>query len=119
MAFNLFPSNDITLVTPLSTVDPTTQQVTPLTSGTVQAFLATSNLPTATAADASLITTCSYSAQTRKWLIPFNGAVLTPSLLDGLFAANPTACYCIVTANSTDIRAVIELVYVATRPVIQ
>ena len=75
--------------------------------------------PTATAADPSLVTPCTYSSRAKNWLITFNGAVLTPSLLASLFAADPASCYCIVTANSTDIRAYIELLYVASRPVVQ
>lgn len=113
MAFELNPSNDLYLQTTLKTVNPTTQQITPLTSGVVEAFLATSNSPTATAADPTLTTTCTYSTTTKKWLIPFEGASLTPSLLASLFGS--TTPYCIVTANSTDIRSTIELEYVASR----
>lgn len=111
--FELNPSNDLDLQVTLKTVNPTTQAVTPLTSGTVLAFLATSDSPTATAADPTLTTTCTYSSATKKWLVPFEGSALIPSLMASLFGSTPP--FCIVTANATDVRVALPGVYVASR----
>lgn len=113
MAFELNPSNDLSLQVTLKTVDPDTQDILPLTEGTVLAFLATSDSPTATAADATLTTTCTYSTKKKKWLVPFQGSALTPSLLASLFASTPP--WCIVTANATDVRVAIDGEYVPSR----
>ncbi len=122
MAFALYPSNDFVLQALLRTVNVTTQLVTVLTDAdapVVRAFLATSDSPTATAADPSLTTSCSYSKSTQRWMLAWEGSVLTPTLLATLFAADPTACFAIITVNGTDIRGAIQLEYIAPRLVVQ
>lgn len=110
----LYPSNDISFLVALYDIPGTTGVRSVLTSGTVTAFLATSNLPTATAADPTLTTTATYIAARGKWLVGFLGSALTPTLLNSLFAA--VTPYCILTVNSTDIRVYVEMVYTASRP---
>lgn len=79
------------------------------TTGTASAFLATSGVSDATAADASLIATCGYdSANAPWWDIYFPATVLTQSLMDTHFAE--AECWCIV-KHSNGTREVIQLDY--------
>lgn len=111
--FSLYPANNLWLGVILRTVDPTTGALTPLATGTVVAFLATSNSPTATAADASLNATVSYIGQNGLWLVQFTGAQLDPTLLNTLFSA--TTPYVIVQQVGTT-RIAQQLSYAASRP---
>ena len=58
---------------------------TPIAAGTVTAFFATSHTSDATAADAALTTSASYTGAGGVWLIRFDAATLTKTLLDSLF----------------------------------
>jgi hypothetical protein len=89
----IWPLNDFALKAKLKDIDPATGVVAPLLTGTVTAFLATSNLPTATAADPTLSVTAA-NLGAGAWLVFFDATVLLPSLLDSLFAATPP--YCII-----------------------
>lgn len=83
-----------------------------ITTGTMSAFLATSNGPTATAADASLVGTCTH-AGTGHWLVEFDAAILTASLLATHFAsATP---YCIVSIPN-EFRDYVTLTYRSSAP---
>lgn len=111
MAIYLYPLNDLSLEVKLKTVNSETGAKEALTTGTVTAFLATANTPTASAADATLSVSCVHIGS-GKWLAQFDGATLTATLLNTLFsAATP---YCIVQAAG-DIRAYVELTYSASR----
>lgn len=79
------PLNDFALYAKLQKINEQTGVRTALTSGSVTAFLATSDAPTATAADASLVVTPTHVAD-GKWLIFFDASVLQPALLETLFA---------------------------------
>jgi hypothetical protein len=83
-SLNLFPLNDFVAKLTLKDVDATGKAI-PLTTGTVTAFLATSNGPTATAADPSL-TQSATNLGGGAWLVSFDAAVLDPTLLASLFA---------------------------------
>jgi hypothetical protein len=107
----IWPLNDFALKAKLKDIDSATGIVAPLITGTVTAFLATSNLPTATAADPTLSVTAS-NLGLGAWLIFFDATILLPSLLDGLFAATPP--YCIIVYPS-GIRAVVACAYQASR----
>lgn len=112
-AIALNPLNDLTLLVTLKTVTLSTGAITPVTSGTVAGFLAISNTPTATVADATLNATCTYTGANGKWTIAWDGAVLTAALMNSLFAA--VAPYAIVTLNTSDIRVYVPLTYTASR----
>lgn len=113
----LYPLNDLGFTVPLKKIDTDSASATfgkaiALTTGTVTAFLATSDLPTAAAADATLVATCTHVAN-GKWLIHFDGAALTASLLNTHFAA--ATPYMIVQVSG-DIRVAVTLEYQAARP---
>jgi hypothetical protein len=93
MATNpLSPLNDFNRTVLLEVVDGVTGVITPVTTGTVTGFLATSNLPTAGSADASLSVSGVYIGgangyEAGTWLFAIDAAVLTPALLDTHFAS--------------------------------
>jgi hypothetical protein len=107
----LFPSNDLAFTVRLYTTDATTGRRTPLLTGTVTAFLATSSAPTATAADPSLSVAVTHLAA-EKWLVQFDATVLTPTLLATLFAS---ATPYLIIVQAGGIRTVAELVYTPVR----
>jgi hypothetical protein len=108
---SLYPLNDFAVKIILKTIDETTGAVVPLTEGTVTAFLATSNDPTATAPDPTL-TTSGIHTKNGVWLALFDAAVLTPSLLDALFGSTPP--YLIV-QQPNGVRVYAQLTYTASR----
>lgn len=119
MAANpLYPLNDFLRTLLLETVHPTTGVTTPVTTGTVTGFLATSNSPTATAADASLSVSGVYIGGANDfdagtWLFEIDAANLTAALLATHFTtATP---YFIVKMDGA-IRVFEKLKYVAARP---
>lgn len=93
MATNpLSPLNDFTRTVLLEDVDAVTGVITPVTTGTVTGFLATSNSPTAVAADPALSVSGVYIGgangyEDGTWLLEIDAAALTPTLLDSLFAS--------------------------------
>lgn len=113
MAISLYPLNDLAVRVTLKVVDQTSGKVVPLTDGTVTAFLATSNSPTATAADPTLTTT-GVNLNYGNYLIGFDGSVLTPTLLASLFA---TVTPYLIIQQPNDIRVYAELAYTPSRPV--
>ena len=111
---DLFPLNDLALSVQLKSVDPTSGALSYITTGSVTGFLATSDLPTATAADASLVATCNYSGANGKWTVTIDAALLTAALLNTLFAT--TTPYLIV-QQTNDFRFAIQLAYSASRDI--
>jgi hypothetical protein len=114
--FNLYPLNDFAVRVTLKDIDttpgsPTFGKSIPLTSGSVTAFLATSNAPTAAAADPSLTMSPTHIAN-GVWLVSFDAAVLTAALLATLFAA--TLPFLIVQKPS-GVRVYYDVVYQASR----
>lgn len=107
------PLNDLVLKAKLKEVVAGSLTATPLTTGEVTAFLATSDAPTAAAADPALAATCEHVAG-GAWRIAFDAADLDPELLDGLFGATNVA-YCII-QQPGGFRTVVPLVYAASRP---
>lgn len=87
--FTIYPLNDFAKWVSPKDINSTTGAVTTLTSGTVTAFFATSDSPTATAADQSLSMNAIYSETKNKWLVFFDASVLTASLLATHFASTP------------------------------
>jgi hypothetical protein len=119
MATNpLYPRNDFIRTLLLETVDPSSGAVTPVDAGTVTGFLATSNAPAATAADASLEVSGVYVGgangyEDGTWLFEIDATALTPTLLATLFTtATP---YFIVKMDGA-IRVYEKLKYVSARP---
>lgn len=106
----LFPLNDFSVKIPLKDVDGTGKTI-PLITGTVTAFFATSNSPTATTADASLTTTATHVGG-GTWLVQFDAAVLDPTLLATLFGA--TLPFLIVQKPS-GVRVYFDVIYAASR----
>lgn len=110
--FTLYPLNDFAKFVKPKDVDSATGVVTNLTSGTVTAFFSTGNTPAAVAADPALSMNAIHVGG-GKWLIFFDAAVLTASLLDTKFAASPP--YLIVQYPS-GFRVYYTGKYVASRP---
>lgn len=108
----LYPLNDFFAKAKLRTLDPATGVETPLTTGTVTAFLATSSGPAATAADAALSMSPVHLGD-GIWLIFFDATVLTTALLDPLFAAAPP--YLIV-QQPGGVRVYAPVTYTTARP---
>lgn len=110
--YPLYPLNDVNLSVLLKQVDPTTGKITPLTTGSVVGFLATSNLPTASVADPSLNATVVYTGASGKWLVTIDASVLTPALLNTLFnAATPY----LILQLAGGFRVYIQMAYFASR----
>lgn len=114
MATYLYPLNDLALELTLKTVDASTGAVSVLSSGTVTGFLSTSNSPTATAADASLVATVNYSTTKQKWIVTIDAAILTASLLNTHFAA---ATPYLILESANNFRGYVTLTYSASRAI--
>lgn len=108
----LSPLNDFAAKVKLKQVDSATGAVSPLTTGTVTAFFATSILPTATAAHASLSTSATHIGD-GVWLVLFDAAILTPALLDGLFTSTPPV---LIAQQVGGMRVWAPVTYLAARP---
>jgi hypothetical protein len=110
---NLYPLNDLNLVVTLKFVD-VDGSIKPLDTGPISFFLATSNLPTATQADAALAGNAVHlAAGSGQWLIQLDAAVLTFSLLNGLFASVPPV---LIVQSANNVRGYATLAYVPARP---
>lgn len=104
----LAPLNPLTRHVLLETLDASGTR-TPVTTGTVTGFLATSDEPDATAADAALVATCAHVGGNEivdgeddlhppgTWQIKFSPATFTVSRLDGLFLDTGDEPYLIIT----------------------
>lgn len=112
MSVALSPLNDLSLSVTLKDVDPTTGATSLITTGTVTAFLAVSNSPTATVADATLNATVNYSGASGKWTITIDASVLTAALLATLFAS---ATPYLIIQRTNGVRVTVELLYSASR----
>lgn len=112
----LHPLNKLAFMVTLTDVDPVTGEEEPLTSGAASAFLATSDLPTATAADPSLTAALVVHTATPPgdWLVVFDAADLDPALLASLFGGVDDEAFAIVVVDN-NVRAVVPLTYEATR----
>lgn len=89
MAITIYPLNDLTiplLIKGLSSDGQSTFLYTDTPGPAPTAFLATSNAPTATAANVALNFTVTYVSP-GAWLLFLDASVLTFALLDGLFAS--------------------------------
>jgi hypothetical protein len=111
----LRPLNDLAFTVDARVVDTSTGALTPLTDAVPtppDAFLATTNAPTAEAADPSLVGTVSYLAPRRRWLVRFDAPLLTPTLLDDLWGPGDggAIAYAIVRFPG-DIRVAVPLEY--------
>lgn len=109
----VYPLNDFAFLATLR-VPNAAGVLIPLETGTPSAFLALTDTPTEVAADPTLTMTPTYTGAGGRWLIAFDAAVLTPSLLATLFAA--TTPYVIV-AFPNSIRVAIECAYLASKRV--
>jgi hypothetical protein len=107
MTLKLNPKNDLAFVATIKLANDA-GVLTPLTTGSGEAFLATSNDSEATAADASLVGEVLYTGKPGKWLVRFDGSILDSTLLATLFAT--TTPWCIVQFPN-DIRVAVELAY--------
>lgn len=110
---NLYPLNDLNLVVTLKYVD-SSGNIQPLDTGVVTFFLATTNDPTATAADPSLSGSAVHlAAGSGQWLIQLDAAVLTFSLLNALFASVPPQ---LIVQSTNNVRGYATLTYAPARP---
>lgn len=115
----LSPLNDLDRTIELEEINPTTGVRTPMTTGTVTAFLATSPAPDATAADPTLSVSAVHVGGNPKargevnykpgtWLVHIDGTALTVALLAAQFgSATP---YLIVSVTG-GVRKVGQLTY--------
>jgi hypothetical protein len=111
--YTFYAANDFIPAVTILDVDNAGAEV-PVTTGTVTAFLATSNSPTATAADPSLSVSATYTGADGVWLAKFDKTVMLSTLLDAKFPAGVTP-YLIV-ENTTGVRAFVKCRYKASRP---
>jgi hypothetical protein len=110
-----YPANDRAFIVTLKTVDQdpnsaTFGRVIDLTSGTVTAFLSISNAPNATTADA-LLTITGQHLKKGKWLLFWDGAVLTTTTL-----ATLTNGGYIIVVKPNGVRVYAPFTYSASRP---
>lgn len=115
MTVKLHPLNDLAFVATIRKVNGEGALVALTDDDVVDpptAFLALSSDPEVEAADATLVSTPSYTGKPGKWLVQFDGSVLVPTLLETLFAA--TTPWCIIQFQD-DLRVAVELVYESDR----
>lgn len=110
MSLTLHPLNPLAFVVTMRAMNDAGKLV-PVDTGTVTAFLATSDAPTATKADDTLEVEAIYTGAKGEWAVRFPAAILTPTLLATLFADTPP--YCILAA-SFGARGVLPLTYEPT-----
>lgn len=111
--FTIYPKNDFAKFVKGKDISATTGAVSDQTTGTVRAFFATSDLPTATPAHTSLdIAACSYVTD-KGFLVFFDRAVMDFTILDGLFAS---AVPYLIIDDGAGWRVAFTGEYVATRP---
>lgn len=108
-----YAANDFIQEVTILDVDATGTEI-PVTTGTVTAFLATDNAPTATAADATLSVGAVYTGAGGVWLATFDKTVMLSTLLDSKFPTGVTP-YLIV-ENATGIRVYVKCKYKPARP---
>lgn len=109
-----YPLNDLAITVSLQDINPSTGAKTPLTTGTVRAFISSTYSPLATPADASLEVSATHlNNPAGTWLIFFDASVLTPGLLASLFVEDTP--YLIV-EQENGIRAYAEMLYMVSRP---
>ena len=76
----LYPLNDFAMFAKIPDISSTTGAITYVETGTVTAFIATSDSPTATAAHASLTMNPGFVDAYNQWLVFFDASVLTPAV---------------------------------------
>jgi hypothetical protein len=109
----LYPLNDFAFIATVRVANASGALVA-LETGTPTAFLATSDSPTATAADATLQMTPTYTGTGGKWLVSFDASVLTPALLATLFGS---ATPYVILQFTGAVRVVVECAYLASRTI--
>ena len=109
-----YPSNPLILEVELETIDLTTGRKSPLTTGTVTAFIATSNIDSAVAASGGLTVTAVHT-NGKKWLIAFSASQLTFAVLNPIFSTVPPTPYLIIVMPS-GIREYTQLQYFPSKP---
>jgi hypothetical protein len=105
--------NDFIQEITIMDVDSTGTEV-PVTTGTVSAFLATSNVPSATAADPSLSVSAVYTGAGGVWLATFDKSVMTEATLGTAFPTGTTPYLIVETTGG--IRVYVKCKYKASRP---
>lgn len=107
----LYPNVDLALAATLVDINPATGDETPLTGGTVAAFLATS--PDATVAADPALQVAAVHLGAGEWLAHWDNSVLTSVLLAAEFgAAEPFAIF----VHSGGVRAYVPLDYQTVKP---
>lgn len=109
----LYPLNDFAFIATIKVAN-SAGVLVPLDTTIGTAFLATSDSPTATAADPSLVMTPTYTGAGGKWLIAFDASVLDAALLASLFA---TATPYVIIQFPNSVRVAVECAYLASRNV--
>lgn len=105
--------NDFIQEVTIMDVDSTGTEI-PVTTGTVTAFLATSNVPSATAADATLSVSAVYTGAGGVWLATFDKTVMTEAMLGSKFPTGVTPYLIVETTGG--IRVYVKCKYKASRP---
>lgn len=108
----IYPANDWACKVKLKDISVIDGSIGPLTTGIVRAFLSTSAGPTATPADSTFDIHATHLGN-GIWLILFDAAVLTATLMQSLFGSTPP--YLIVEYGG-GFRVSTPLVYATTRP---
>jgi hypothetical protein len=108
----LYPLNDFAMYAKIPDINATTGAIEYIETGTVSAFLATSDSPTATAAHVSLTMSPTFVDAVNQWLVFFDASILTPAVLTPLFA---TVTPYLILQSSTGVRAVVRLTYDLSR----
>lgn len=109
MTIYLTPLRDLTLEVAPKHTNPTTGAREPITSGTLTAFLATSNAPSAT--QVGSLTTEGVHVGSGRWIVSFNAAMLTEVALSSL-TSTP---FCILQMTD-EFRDYVTLTYRASAP---
>ncbi|MDB4914687.1 MAG: hypothetical protein JWM95_2331 [Gemmatimonadetes bacterium] len=115
----IYADNPLVLEVDLKYIDRADGREKPLTSGTVTAFLATSNSATAAATDPNLTVSCTTYGTQGKWLASFASGQLAFSKLDRIFGTGvqtpaPTPYLILVVENGP--RVYVECAYHASKP---
>lgn len=118
MSDDISPLNDFVATMILENVASDTGVVTAISSGTITGFLATSDSPDATAADANWSVSGTYIGgandyEAGTWMWQIDAAVLTYALMEAAFGSSKKAYFIVQKTN--DKRVVKKLRYRAVR----
>ncbi len=104
------PKNDLAFTIPLWDVNTSTGVKTPLTTGSFDVFLAVTDAPDATPADASLVGVATFISATNRWLVFIDAFRLQDvALLDSLFTDGELAY--VILEQTNNVRVAVPVLY--------